>query len=319
MTHTTKNSTKAKQDALEAAIGQHRLPADFSHTIDQWYRPLAKKIVSKRGLGNRTFVLGIQGTQGSGKSTLAEFLRIIFEQEHELSSAVLSIDDFYLKRCERERLASDVHPLLITRGVPGTHDLGLATKALQNLSQLRANDSMQLIRFDKALDDRAEEAHWPTIHGPVNIVILEGWCIGLPPQKDERLNTPVNALEQDEDPNGTWRRYVNRQLATGYQELFQALDALTVLSAPSFECVYEWRLLQEQKLMEKQRGFEQNAPVPVSDTTSHLLSPNQVKRFISHYQRLTEHGLQTLPGKADWLLPLNGQHEITALREKDTA
>ncbi len=36
---------------------------------------------------------------------------------------LLSIDDYYLSKIERLRISQKVHPLLITRGVPGTHDI----------------------------------------------------------------------------------------------------------------------------------------------------------------------------------------------------
>ena len=47
-----------------------------------------------------------------------------------LGVAVLSLDDLYLTRAQRQRLALDVHPLLATRGPPGSHDLAHLVKVL---------------------------------------------------------------------------------------------------------------------------------------------------------------------------------------------
>ncbi|WP_075187598.1 phosphoribulokinase [Teredinibacter haidensis] len=296
------------QTYISDAIAQHGLPHEFSHTVNQWYFPLAQYITSRQKHKGATLVLGIQGTQGSGKSTLADFLRLIFEHEHGLACAVLSIDDFYLTRNEREKLAKKVHPLLSTRGVPGTHDINLAIKTINTLKTFKPGAELQLVRFDKAIDDRAKEADWTKIKRPVDIIILEGWCIGLKAQDDRYLENPINALEENEDTNAVWRNYVNQQLANTYPTLFKLLDCLAVLKAPSFNCVYQWRLLQEEKLKQRWRHLptEQRA-------NSHILSPEEVERFIAHYQRLTEHALNTLPDQADWTLPLDSDHNICDL------
>src|SRR6187402_352808 len=75
------------------------------------------------------FILGISGLQGSGKSTLAASL-IEAAKERGWSAVSLSLDDVYLTRAEREALGRQVHPLLRTRGVPGTHDLTLLASTL---------------------------------------------------------------------------------------------------------------------------------------------------------------------------------------------
>ena len=74
-------------------------------------------------------VYAIAGLQGCGKSTLATQVAAL-ARERDLRVATLSIDDVYLGRRERQRLARNVHPLLVTRGPPGTHDLALACETL---------------------------------------------------------------------------------------------------------------------------------------------------------------------------------------------
>ena len=102
---------------LAQLIQQERLPADFTTTVDRYYRPLAERVAGWSQ--NQPIVLGINGGQGTGKSTMAAFLKELLEDEYGKRVAVLSIDDFYLTRSERGRLAAEVHPLLATRGSAG--------------------------------------------------------------------------------------------------------------------------------------------------------------------------------------------------------
>lgn len=292
------------QPYISKAILKHKLPPDFSNTVNRWYFPLANKIVAKYHQQKTPLIVGIQGAQGSGKSTLSDFLKLIFKHEHTINCAVLSIDDFYLTRFEREQLATNIHPLFKTRGVPGTHSIALANKTLDNLLHLNSGECTALPSFSKVTDDRIACEQWPVINGPIDIIILEGWCVGLQAQLEAELSEPVNALETTEDPNGIWRRYVNKQLRLEYQTLFSRLDCLAVLNAPSFDCVFKWRLLQEEKLAAtlEESGYSSDA--------QKLLTEPQIKQFIAHYQRLTEHALRTLPKAADWVISLDVNHNI---------
>lgn len=238
------------------------------------------------------------------------------EIQFKLNVAVLSIDDFYLTRQERELLAEQVHPLLKTRGVPGTHDVKLALAVIEQLRHQSPHQSSDIPRFDKAIDDRAQTSDWDQIQGSVDVIILEGWCTGLSAQNSKALLTPVNELEAQEDTTGIWREYVNQQLANQYRELFEQIDNLIVLKAPSFASVYQWRLLQEQKLIEKIKLSDSEQMKSANNKT---MSPKEITRFISHYQRLTEHAIDTLPSKADWLLTLGDNHQIKALTLKDSS
>src|SRR5690606_35952580 len=156
-------------------------------------------------------VLGISGLQGSGKSTLAA--RLAAEGARRgLRCAVLSIDDVYLPRDRRGRLARDVHPLLATRGPPGTHRVGLA---LEVLDALREGRRTALPRFDKLADAPLPRRLWPRVDG-ADLVLFEGWFLGTPAETDAALATPLNALERDEDGDGRWRRWCNDALARDY-------------------------------------------------------------------------------------------------------
>ena len=65
----------------------------------------------------------ISGSQGSGKSTLSKLIKIIIEKTSSKKVMLLSIDDYYLSKIDRYNISQQIHPLLITRGVPGTHNI----------------------------------------------------------------------------------------------------------------------------------------------------------------------------------------------------
>lgn len=247
-------------------------------------------------------IVGINGAQGSGKSTLAARLRHQLDQAHAQRAVVLSLDDCYATRVQREALARSVHPLLITRGAPGTHDVALASRLLQRLRTLGADASLRLPRFVKARDDRAPEDEGQVVTGPIDVVLFEGWCVGTPPQTNQELVAPVNRLEADEDRDGRWRRHVNAQLATDYARLFASLDRLVFLQAPGFEVVHAWRLQQE---------IDNAAAAPGA---ARVMDAAALERFIAHYERLTRHALRVLPQRADVVFELDARRRIEAVR-----
>ncbi|HZW60333.1 MAG TPA: kinase [Woeseiaceae bacterium] len=287
---------------IDAFIAQECLPPSFAALVDDHYLPLADWLLAQCGTPAPCLV-GINGAQGTGKTTLAAFLALVLG-ECGRETAVLSLDDFYLTAAARAQRAARVHPLLRTRGVPGTHDLALLTSTLERLATYRAGAApVCLPRFDKALDDRAPAAAWPAIRKRPQLILLEGWCVGSRPQTAAQLATPVNALEREQDADGAFRRYVNDQLAGPYAALFARLGRLVVLAAPGFDAVLRWRLEQEGKLRQRARG---DAPG--------VMSPAQVARFIEYYERITRENLRTLGGIADVVLELDEQHACTRSR-----
>lgn len=242
-------------------------------------------------------MVGINGSQGSGKSTLANWLAAKLRQHHRLRVAVMSIDDFYLSSAKRQALANQVHPLLRTRGVPGTHD----TERIKHvLSAFRSHFvPLTVPRFDKATDNPLPKNLWTVLDSPVDVVLFEGWCWGVPPQNKELLRTPVNALEAEFDKNATWRNFVNDQVKTVYAPLYTFMDRWVMLKAPSFNAVFDWRMEQEQTLARSQ-----------VDGALPLLDPVHLKRFIEHFQRLTEHSLCTLPPHCDDVFIMDNKRNI---------
>lgn len=249
--------------------------------------PLLARIAGWHGDG--LFVLGICGAQGSGKSTLAAALAQRLAAQG-LRAATLSLDDLYLTRAERQALARDVHPLFATRGVPGTHDvaLGLAT-----LDALKRGEAAPLPRFDKARDERAPVSSWPQALPQTQVLLFEGWCLGARAQNPSALVAAVNELELLEDPHGVWRGHANAALGGDYQRLFARIDRLVFLAAPGWDTVAQWREQQEADL----RASSTSAALGV-------MSPEQIGRFVQHFERITRAALTEMPQRADLVVRL---------------
>lgn len=298
---------QALNELIEYYIQKEKLPASYLDVALKWFIPLCESInthhdESVQGCKLNTtpspFFIGVNGCQGSGKSTLSGLLSYLLNHYYAKKSIVLSLDDFYLSKQERNQLAKKVHPLLATRGVPGTHDTNLIASVFKALSM--GND-VDIPVFDKSIDDRASQAHWQDIRANVDIVIMEGWCWGTQAETAAALIKPINDFEATHDSDGTWRRFVNKQLAKDYMPLYSQMDQWIFLKAPSFASVYAWRLQQERKLAVVCAG-------------SHLMSDAEVLTFIQYYQRLTVHTLCTLEGHANWIFELDDARNIIKSR-----
>jgi D-glycerate 3-kinase len=278
---------------IEKLLDDHErtlFPETFLRDAEQYYLPLAKELVRSKPQ-DRPLFLGINGAQGTGKSTLACFLEVALTSIADWRVAVLSIDDFYLTKVERDALAREIHPLLKTRGVPGTHDVDMMSDCLNSLCTLAPGEQMTLPRFDKSTDDRAARSAWSQIEGPVDLIILEGWCVGSQSQTEAELSSPINDLEREEDSDGVWRRFVNQQLHNRYGAIFERLDFLIFLKAPGFDEIHRWRMQQEKQLA-----------VQMSETA--------LKRFIQHFERLTRANQESVPGSAHIVIELGSSHEV---------
>lgn len=245
----------------------------------------------------RPVVIGLCGSQGSGKTTLAGAVLEACADEG-LRSATLSIDDLYLTHAERRKLARDVHPLLATRGVPGTHDIALGMSVLAALDN---GEAVALPRFDKARDDRAPQSEWPHSPARCEVLIFEGWCIGARPQPASDLIGPVNDLEAAEDPDRIWREYVNDALSGPYSALYARIDRLVLLAAPGFDVVHGWRLEQEREL------------AATADSGAALMDEAAISRFVRHYERLTRHILDEMPSRANLVIRLDEARRPVAI------
>jgi D-glycerate 3-kinase len=291
------NNREALQAALARFTREASLPDSVAFNFMRWYAGVTRSLAQRAKTADIPPLVGFSGCHGSGKSTLVALMAKVMREAYGVSAAVLSLDDFYLTKAARAALAGSVHPLFATRGVPGTHDLALLNETIAVLRQPGAEGALPVPAFNKALDDRTDMVHWRQVSAPVQLIFLEGWCVGLMPQSEYELEVPINPMEAEQDPSLLWRREVNRQLATEYTDVFRHLDALLLLQAPSFDAVFEWRWQQEQRLSEQ---FQQDHP----DKPDPTMSRSEVADFVLHYQRLTEHALKTLPDRADFLWEL---------------
>lgn len=291
------------RDSFLAATGEMMIGNDMVRALVDIYVPLAACLAEQADSSGRPPVIGINGAQGSGKTTLCRLLQIVLEQGFAKHAVTLSIDDIYLPHAARAKLARNVHPLLQTRGVPGTHDVALGLRLLAGLRGLKKNRTMSLPVFDKAIDDRLPEEDARRVTGPVDLVLFEGWCVGAKPQQNEALAAPVNSLERLEDPDLVWRRYVNQQLAKDYARLFGEIDFLIMLKVPGMASVVEWRGTQERKLAECSGPHGSK----VMDTAA-------LQRFIMHYERLTRAMLAEMPDRADLVFILDQRQQICGVR-----
>lgn len=252
---------------------------------------VASVLVRALALPGPCRVFGITGLQGTGKSTLSAQVAALAEARG-LRAVVLSIDDLYLDQPERHRLGREVHPLLATRGAPGSHDLALGQATFDALRAGRA----RLPAFDKISDRRLPESEWARIDSVPDLVLFEGWFHKVPPQAEAALVAPINALERQDDPDGLWRHWCNAALA-GYAPLWAELGALLFLQGPGFEQVPEWRGQQERTLAAANPGRR-------------TMTQAEVARFVLFFERVSRQALATLPGIADWTVRLDGARRL---------
>ncbi|MDR1729586.1 MAG: hypothetical protein LBR52_02880 [Prevotellaceae bacterium] len=268
--------------------------------LDRIYMPMANLIATGLNTAAKTQIIGINGAQGAGKTTFGNLLQVVLETSYGMKVVHLSIDDLYFKRSAREKLAEKIHPLLITRGVPGTHDIALGELVLNKLCNAGAKGTTNIPRFNKAVDDQYPESEWNKFTGRPDVILFDGWFMGAVEQPESDLKEPINELEKLEDPDGVWRTFVNQQLKTVYKPFFDRLDLLVMLKVPSFDKIYEWRALQEEKLRIRNQGQKK----------LRIMDAKELKRFIAHYERLTRHILDEMPKRADMLFHVNDNHRI---------
>ena len=268
--------------------------------LNTFYLPLSEWIYSIYKKDKKIKIIGLSGGQGSGKSTITGILKFILKRKYGLDLCVFSIDDFYKTKAERRRMSKKIHPLFLTRGVPGTHDIILINKTIQKLK--RRNFKTVLIpKFDKSIDDRYKKNKWQKIKTPPNIIIFEGWCVGARHQKDRALKKSLNSIERKYDTDLSWRKMVNKHLKNQYRKLFNKIDKLVYLKAPNFEHILKWRLLQEQKMK-------------LTSKTKKIMSKSQVKEFIMFYERITKQMMKDFSRISDITVFLDKSHRSKKIK-----
>ncbi len=279
------------QQFLETFIQQEGLNDIFRRNVTEYFNAYAHRLAQLAEASSRPVIVGLNGAQGSGKSTLSQYLSQMMPMQFGVNCHVLSIDDFYLSKAKRKKLAASVHPLLAIRGVPGTHDVPRLLDALAGFIE-PAVQSVTVPIFDKLKDDRTRRVHKIQKSAKPTIVLFEGWCVGIPAQRQLALSVPASSFEFSNDNNGVWRSYVNERLGADYADLFKLLDRLSMLKPPCFEAVYDWRVDQEIRLVARRRQ-------EFSSESIRGMSVKEVGEFVENFRRLTCHALEVLPGIAN--------------------
>ncbi|EJD08061.1 P-loop containing nucleoside triphosphate hydrolase protein [Fomitiporia mediterranea MF3/22] len=249
-----------------------------------------------------TLFVAFQGPQGSGKTFLTSHLhKALSAPPHNLSVAVLSIDDLYLPHDGLVHVAR-THPnnrLLAGRGQPGTHDVPLGTRLLEELSAI--NDNLYLssesggsekdgadrkeVRFpffDKSLydgeGDRVADGG-PIVRPPLDVVLFEGWCVGFcPTNPDEirrRFAQHMPDLEGILDLQAVFKEedifQINQNLwdYTKWWEFFDVFIQVKPPDSTPYSLIYKWRLQQEHDMKGKNGGRG--------------MTDEQVKTFVDRY------------------------------------
>ena len=292
---------KVKKDCLKFISSQETKRDKFKNKekmIKSFLIPISFWI-SKRTNKKKPLMIGLAGGQGSGKTTISSILTLILQKYFKLKVFKISIDDFYKTRKDRKLLSKNKHSLLMTRGVPGTHDVDLMLKFFKKVKSKRFKN-LTVPKFNKAIDDRYKKSLWYKIKSKPDVIIFEGWCVGAKAQKVNQLKKPINPLEKVYDQSIKWRSYVNNQLKTKYNTLFKQLDGLLYLKAKNFSLLRNWRLKQERKLWVQTKNKK----------NLKIMNSGDVINFMQTYQRITENMFKKMPKYASIILNLNSNHQI---------
>ncbi len=282
---------KSQETSKEKFKNKEKMIKSFLIPISFW--------ISNRTKKSKPYLIGLAGGQGTGKTTISSLLKIILTKYFKLNVFKISIDDLYKTRKDRIKLSKKIHPLLMTRGVPGTHDVNFIFDLLKKIKSKRFSN-LRLPKFNKATDDRVKRKSWYVVKNVPDVIIFEGWCVGARAEKNITLKKSINSLERNEDKNLRWRKFVNDQLQTKYKKLFSKLDCLLFLKASSFKLLQDWRIKQEVllKLNTKNKA------------NSQVMSKNQVLTFMQTYQRVTQNMFKFAPKYSSIVLNLNRNHQI---------
>ncbi|GAB4207159.1 MAG: hypothetical protein Fur006_64860 [Coleofasciculaceae cyanobacterium] len=232
---TTDEYTQAKQIPLSPIL---------LSLYNLWF-PLALQLATSQQQLNRPFIQGILGGQGTGKTTLAIVLQLILARLG-YRTLSLSLDDLYKTYAERQRL-QEQDPRLIWRGPPGTHDVALGLELLDHLRQPNQHHSILVPRFDKSAWGGAGDRTTPEQVDYVDIVLFEGWFVGVRPIDPAIFDDSTPPPIQTSDDRA-FARDMNEQLKD-YLPLWERLDRLMLLYPTDYRLSQQWRRQAEQQMI----------------------------------------------------------------------
>ena len=299
--------TKVRKNCFQYIKSQETITNKFKNKnrmLKSYLIPLCFWIANKTNK-KKPLIIGIAGGQGTGKTTITSIISLILRKYFKLNVFKISIDDFYKTRYERKILSITKHPLLMTRGVPGTHDCKIISQFFKKVKNKKFKQ-LKLPRFDKSIDDRCPKKLWYKINFRPDVIILEGWCVGAKAQKNSQIIKPINSLEKSKDLSLVWRKYVNDQLKKQYKNLFKQLNEIIYLRANSFKALKEWRIKQEKRLWLKSKNKK----------NLRIMNKSDIINFMQTYQRITQNMFKDVPKYASIIMKLNSNHQINSIKFK---
>jgi D-glycerate 3-kinase len=258
--------------------------------------PFTQELIALHQRLKRPIVQGILGGQGTGKSTLTAILGEILKQEG-YRSVGFSLDDLYKSFIERQQLQRR-DPRLRWRGPPGTHDVEIGVELLDKLRQSQRHRPVLVPRFDKAACGGSGDKAAPEMVDAVEIVIFEGWFVGVRPVADvvfEGELPPPIVTERDR----AFARDMNQELLI-YIPLWQRLDRLMILKPVDYQLSKSWRIEAEQKMRKQGRGGMSDAEV--SEFVDYFWQALHPELFITPLTRN--------PQLTDWVVEINANHQV---------
>ena len=289
---------KSQETKADKFKNKERMIKSFLIPLCFWIRKKANK--------KRPYFVGLAGGQGTGKTTISSLIRIILIKYFKFKVFRISIDDFYKTRKERINLSKRIHPMLLTRGVPGTHDINMMLDFFRKAKSKKFK-RFKLPTFNKAIDDRSNKKKWYDLKNKPDVIIFEGWCVGAKSEKNTTLKKTINSMEKAKDQKQIWRKYVNQQLKSKYKNLYSQLNCLVYLKAKNFSLLQKWRLKQERKLWLNSKR----------KSNLKIMSKGDVLDFMQTYQRITQNMFRYMPKYASIILNLNSNHQIKSVVYKN--
>ncbi len=229
-------------------------PKEMLQVLWDLWLPLGIKLASERQQLGRPLIQGILGGQGTGKTTMCKVLSLIL---HHLGyrTVSLSLDDLYKTYSDR-LLLTQQDPRLIWRGPPGTHDIDLGLNLLDRIRDFQS--PVMIPRFDKSAYSGAGDRTHPEIFTNIDIVLFEGWFVGVRPIDANLFETAPPPIITDEDK--AFARDMNLRLQD-YLPLWERLDSLIVLYPTDYRCSLEWRKQAEQQMIAAGKSGMSNAEI----------------------------------------------------------
>lgn len=279
---------------------QHHFTA-MNHALETlWHLwlPLALWLAHHRQQHDRPWIQGILGGQGTGKTTLGATLTLLL---HALGykTLSLSLDDLYKTYADRLALQAQ-DPRLLWRGPPGTHDVALGIQTLDALRQPMPGSLIAIPRFDKSLHYGAGDRVEPELVADIDIVLFEGWFVGVRPVDPTVFNTPIAPLSTEADR--TFACDMNAKLHD-YLPLWERLNSLMALHPVDYRLSQQWRKQAEQQMRASGKPG---------------MSDAEIDTFVAYFWKalhpeLVIHPIVKTPGQAALVIEIQADHSVGAV------